>query len=111
MKTYPALKDGVCMTAVLRRFIRGERAQDLIEWSLLLALVVLGSAALMWNSSGPAASVWTAANAALQGSPAGNGSTSGTPTTTTGGTSSGSGSGSGGAGYTGGGDDTSGYRP
>ena len=53
---------------VLRRFWGGEQGQDLIEYTLLIALVVLGSAALMGTSGKSVSKVWNAANAALTSS-------------------------------------------
>ena len=49
----------------VRQFWDREDGQDLIEWVLLIALVVLGSAALMYNTKDPVGKVWTATNTAL----------------------------------------------
>ena len=75
------------MRSFLRRFWRGESGQDLTEWALLLALVTIGSAALMRQSGGSISGVWTAANLTLQGpstsSPSGGGGTGSTGSTGT----------------------------
>jgi Flp pilus assembly pilin Flp len=59
----------------LRRFWRREDAQDLVEYTLLIALVVLGSAGLMLNSNSSISKVWTSTSSALAGkiTPSGNG--------------------------------------
>ena len=77
---------------IVRRFLIGENAQDLVEWSLLLSLVVLGSAGVMYNSGTSVLPVWNATNSALAGNvqttPANNSSTNtGTGTVTSGGSS------------------------
>jgi Flp pilus assembly pilin Flp len=51
----------------LRRFWKAEVAQDLIEYTLLIAFVVLGTAALMSTSGGSVSRIWTATNVALTG--------------------------------------------
>lgn len=40
------------------RFLRAEHGQDLIEYTLLLAFVVLASAALFISSGGAIKSIW-----------------------------------------------------
>jgi Flp pilus assembly pilin Flp len=93
----------------LRRFWRAESGQDLVEYSLLLTVVLLGSAGLMINSQTSISTVWTATSSALVGQLSLNGS-SNSPTqggTTGSGGSSGSGSGS--TDTTGGGDHDGGH--
>jgi Flp pilus assembly pilin Flp len=72
------------MRVLIRWLKRDENGQDLVEWALLLALVVLGSAALL-NQSGPSVSnVWGTANQALLGqlsTPASDGSVGATGST------------------------------
>ena len=91
-----------------KRFWSDECGQNMTEWALLVALVGLGSAALMNNSGSSMSTVWNTANLALQGqaqtsgsspsSPGSGGGTSGN----TGGSSGGStGSSSGGSGSSG----------
>jgi Flp pilus assembly pilin Flp len=43
---------------MLKNFIRDEQGQDLIEYTLLLAFVVLASAALFINAGGSIKNVW-----------------------------------------------------
>jgi len=71
------------MATAIREFLNGERAQDLVEYSLLLGLVVIGSAALMLNSGGPISNVWSSANSTLRGSANTVPSTVSSPTSTT----------------------------
>ena len=49
----------------MRNFWRDETGQDLIEYTLLLAFVVLSSAALFTGAGRSAKGIWTAANGAL----------------------------------------------
>jgi Flp pilus assembly pilin Flp len=49
----------------LNRFLRDEQAQDLIEYTLLLAFVCLASAALFISAGGSVAGIWTATNSQL----------------------------------------------
>jgi Flp pilus assembly pilin Flp len=53
----------------LRRFLSGESGQDLVEWALLVALILIGSAGLMYNTGDTFGKVWTATGAALNGQP------------------------------------------
>ena len=53
------------MTATLNRFLQDEQAQDLIEYTLLLAFVCLASAALFISAGGSVAGIWTATNTDL----------------------------------------------
>ena len=46
----------------LRDFIRDDRGQDLIEYTLLLAFVALASAALFLGAGGKINTIWTTAN-------------------------------------------------
>jgi Flp pilus assembly pilin Flp len=50
---------------ILRDFRRGDEAQDLVEYSLLLAFVVLAGAAAFLGISGSINSLWTIANSRL----------------------------------------------
>jgi Flp pilus assembly pilin Flp len=52
------------MTTIFR-FIRDEQAQDLIEYTLLLAFVCLASAALFLSAGGSVAGIWNATNSRL----------------------------------------------
>ena len=61
---------------VLVRWFREDSGQDLVEWALLLALVVVGTTAFMNQSGTAVAGIWTNANLVISGQ-AGNGS--GTP--------------------------------
>ena len=53
------------MTKTLNRFLRDEQAQDLIEYTLLLAFVCLASAALFISAGGSVAGIWSATNTDL----------------------------------------------
>ena len=53
------------MTKTLNGFLRDEQAQDLIEYTLLLAFVCLASAALFISAGGSVAGIWTATNTDL----------------------------------------------
>ena len=46
-------------------FLKGERGQDLIEYTLLLAFVMLASAALYINAGGSVSGIWTITNSNL----------------------------------------------
>ena len=50
---------------MLKNFLVDEQAQDLIEYTLLLAFVCLATAALFINSGGSLSGIWTAANTDL----------------------------------------------
>jgi Flp pilus assembly pilin Flp len=52
------------MTGIVE-FLKGEHAQDLIEYTLLLAFVMMTSAALYLNAGGSVAAIWWAANTKL----------------------------------------------
>jgi len=55
---------GNVMTTI-RRFLEDEQAQDLIEYTLLLAFVCLASAALFISAGGSVSGIWTSANTDL----------------------------------------------
>jgi Flp pilus assembly pilin Flp len=50
---------------MLKNFLKDEQAQDLIEYTLLLAFVCLATAALFISSGGSLSGIWTAANTDL----------------------------------------------
>jgi len=50
---------------VLKAFLRDERGQDLIEYTLLVAFVCLATAALFVNSGGALSGIWIAGNSRL----------------------------------------------
>jgi len=50
---------------MLRKFLRDEQGQDLIEYTLLLAFVCLATAALFVSSGGSLSGIWTSANSDL----------------------------------------------
>ena len=54
--------------SLVKRFIRDDQGQDLIEYTLLLAFVCLASAALFISAGGSISAIWTTANATLQSS-------------------------------------------
>ena len=53
------------MKKLLVSFIRDEQAQDLVEYTLLLAFVCLASAALFIGAGGSVSGIWNAANSDL----------------------------------------------
>ena len=53
------------MKKYLRNLIQVEQGQDLIEYTLLLAFVVLASAALFISAGGSLKGIWTQANTTL----------------------------------------------
>jgi len=53
------------VTKTLNTFLRDEQAQDLIEYTLLLAFVCLASAALFISAGGSVAGIWTSTNTDL----------------------------------------------
>jgi Flp pilus assembly pilin Flp len=53
------------MTQFIRKFIREEEGQDLVEYTLLLAFVCLASAALFIGAGQSMASIWTDTNVIL----------------------------------------------
>jgi Flp pilus assembly pilin Flp len=50
---------------MLKRFLQEEQAQDLIEYTLLLAFVCLATSALFVSSGGSLSGIWTSANSRL----------------------------------------------
>jgi len=46
-------------------FLKGERGQDLVEYTLLLAFVMLASAALYINAGGSVSGIWIVTNSNL----------------------------------------------
>jgi Flp pilus assembly pilin Flp len=50
---------------MLKRFLQDEQGQDLIEYTLLVAFVVLATAALFVNSGGSLSGIWISANSQL----------------------------------------------
>jgi len=50
---------------MLRGFIRDDRGQDLIEYTLLLAFVALASAAIFIGAGTSVSSIWNIANSRL----------------------------------------------
>ncbi|HEY3839441.1 MAG TPA: Flp family type IVb pilin [Bryobacteraceae bacterium] len=53
------------MKTVIIEFCRDEQGQDLIEYTLLLAFVALGSAALMTKAGSSVKTIWTAGSNTL----------------------------------------------
>ena len=60
MKLYKMLLSGNVKT-----FVRDERGQDLIEYTLLLAFVALASAGLFIGAGGSVSTIWSTANSSL----------------------------------------------
>jgi Flp pilus assembly pilin Flp len=50
---------------MLKQFLIEEQAQDLIEYTLLLAFVCLATSALFVSSGGSLSGIWTSANSDL----------------------------------------------
>jgi len=50
---------------MLKHFLQDEQAQDLIEYTLLLAFVCLATAALFISSGGSLSGIWITANTDL----------------------------------------------
>lgn len=50
---------------MLLQFLRDEQAQDLIEYTLLIAFVCLATAALFITAGGSLSGIWTAGNSRL----------------------------------------------
>ncbi|MBI2685870.1 MAG: hypothetical protein HYX27_06120 [Acidobacteria bacterium] len=50
---------------IVRNLVRREQGQDLIEYTLLLAFVVLASAALFISAGGSIQGIWTVGSATL----------------------------------------------
>ena len=49
----------------MKRFLRDESGQDLIEYTLLLAFVALASAALFIGAGGSVQGIWSTSNSQL----------------------------------------------
>jgi Flp pilus assembly pilin Flp len=54
------------MAALWNNFLRDETGQDLIEYTLLLAFVALGSAALFIGAGRSVKGIWSVTNSQLQ---------------------------------------------
>jgi len=50
---------------MLKKFIKDEQGQDLIEYTLLLAFVCLATSALFVSSGGSLSGIWISANTRL----------------------------------------------
>jgi len=61
----------------LRQFVRDRAAQDLIEYTLLLAFVALGAIGLLSQAGTGITSLWTSANSTLAQPPVNGGITGG----------------------------------
>ena len=53
------------MKSLLLSFLKQDRGQDLIEYTLLLAFVALASAALFFGVGGNVSGIWTTTNTNL----------------------------------------------
>ena len=53
------------MKQFMKRFVREEQGQDLVEYTLLLAFVALASAALFIGAGNSIGGIWTQANTRL----------------------------------------------
>jgi Flp pilus assembly pilin Flp len=53
------------MKIAVRQFWKDEQGQDLIEYTLLLAFIALGSAAIMTRAGGSVKTIWTNGGATL----------------------------------------------
>jgi Flp pilus assembly pilin Flp len=51
--------------AILRNFWNEDQGQELIEYTLLMAVVALASAALFMGAGGSISGIWTAVNTQL----------------------------------------------
>ena len=47
---------------LIAELLKGEQGQDLVEYTLLVAFVVLASAAMYINAGGSITGIWTTAN-------------------------------------------------
>ena len=50
---------------MLRKFLKDEQGQDLIEYTLLVAFVCLATSALFVSSGGSLSGIWNTANSEL----------------------------------------------
>jgi Flp pilus assembly pilin Flp len=46
-------------------FLKGEQGQDLVEYTLLMAFVIMASAAMYINAGGSISGIWTTTNSQL----------------------------------------------
>ena len=53
------------MSGLVKEFLQDESGQDLIEYTLLLAFVALGSAALFTNAGKSVKGIWSTTNSTL----------------------------------------------
>ncbi|MGA7236076.1 MAG: Flp family type IVb pilin [Bryobacteraceae bacterium] len=53
------------MKHMLKTFVKEERGQDLIEYTLLMAFVALASAALFIGAGGSISGIWSSTNTQL----------------------------------------------
>ena len=53
------------MTTLLKRFLKDEQGQDLIEYTLLVAFVALASASLFVSAGGSISGIWVNASTQL----------------------------------------------
>jgi Flp pilus assembly pilin Flp len=51
--------------STVRHFLQEEQAQDLIEYTLLLAFICIATAALFVSSGGSLSGIWSSANSDL----------------------------------------------
>ncbi len=51
---------------IQQSFLNGDQGQDLVEYTLVLAFVVLASAALFINGGGSITGIWAVTNTSLQ---------------------------------------------
>jgi Flp pilus assembly pilin Flp len=65
MTVFGLTKEKSTMTNFLRNLWTDDRGQDLIEYTLLMAFVALGSAALFISAGTSVSSIWSTTNAQL----------------------------------------------
>jgi len=53
------------MKRMINKFLKGEQGQDLVEYTLLLAFVMMASAAMYINAGGSVSGIWTTTNTQL----------------------------------------------
>jgi Flp pilus assembly pilin Flp len=53
------------MTRIFRNLLHDEQGQDLIEYTLLLAFIVMATTALMSGAGGSVKGIWSVANSKL----------------------------------------------
>jgi Flp pilus assembly pilin Flp len=59
--------DNVSCAGTLRRLLRGEQGQDLVEYTLMVAFLAMTSAAIFVGAGGSINAVWVSASSTLQG--------------------------------------------